>query len=53
LAAGIPADRDDRGNCLGTDDNYLTDLIRSAREARLSEQRYWHLLLHYREDSGG
>ena len=35
------------------DDAYLNELIRQAREARLSEQRYWHLLLHYRQDLTG
>jgi len=35
------------------DDAYLKELIRQAREARLSEQRYWHLLLHYRQDLTG
>ncbi len=32
---------------------YLDELIRRAGEAQLSEQRYWHLLLHYRENLGG
>ncbi len=35
------------------DDAYLTELIRRASEARLAENRYWHLLLHYRENLGG
>ena len=35
------------------DDAYLKELIRQARETRLSEQRYWHLLLHYRQDLTG
>lgn len=41
------------GTAGGTDDAYLTELIRRAREARLYEQRYWHRLLHYRENLGG
>jgi hypothetical protein len=32
---------------------YLDELIRRADEARLYEQRYWNLLLHYRENFGG
>ena len=35
------------------DDAYLVELARRANDARLFEQRYWHLLLHYREDFGG
>ena len=35
------------------DDSNLKELIRQATEARLSEQRYWHLLLHYRQDLTG
>ena len=31
------------------DQTYLTDLIRRAAEANLAEDRYWHLLLHYRK----
>src|SRR2546428_7509052 len=41
------------GAAEGNDDAYLTELIRRASEARLAEQRYWHLLLHYRENLGG
>src|SRR3989454_953467 len=41
------------GAAEGKDDAYLTELIRRASEARLAEQRYWHLLLHYRENLGG
>jgi len=41
------------GTAWVSDSNYLTDLIRRAREGRISEQRYWHLLLYYREDPGG
>ena len=41
------------GTAEGRDDTYLAELIRRAREARLSEQRYWHLLLHYRQDLTG
>src|SRR5438445_5583734 len=40
------------GTAEGSDETYLAELIRRAREARLSEQRYWHLLLHYRENLG-
>jgi hypothetical protein len=36
-----------------TPDTYLAELIRRAAEARLSEHRYWHLLLHYRQNLGG
>src|SRR6478672_6834707 len=32
------------------DQTYLTDLIRRASEAHLAEDRYWHLLLHYRKN---
>ena len=32
------------------DEAYLTDLLRRAAELRLEEQRYWHLLLHYRKN---
>src|SRR5206468_8719432 len=35
------------------DNSYLKELTRQAREARLSEERYWHLLLHYRRDLTG
>src|SRR5947209_20116235 len=35
------------------DDAYLNELIRQATDARLSQQRYWHLLLHYRRDLTG
>ena len=35
------------------DNAYLDELIRRVVEARLSEHRYWHLLLHYRENVGG
>jgi hypothetical protein len=38
---------------LAGDDAYLAELVRRAEEARLFEHRYWHLLLHYREDFGG
>src|SRR5439155_1552601 len=41
------------GTAEGRDDAYLAELTRRAREARLSEQRYWHLLLHYRQDLTG
>lgn len=40
------------GTAEGRDDAYLVELIRLAGEARLAEQRYWHLLLHYRENLG-
>lgn len=36
-----------------TPDTYLIELIRRAADARLSEHRYWHLLLHYRQNLGG
>jgi Domain of unknown function (DUF4105) len=29
-------------------EGYLSDLISTAQKERLSEQRYWHLLLHYK-----
>jgi len=29
---------------------YLAELIRRSADAHLSEERYWHLLLHYRPD---
>ena len=32
---------------------YLTDLIREGTEAKLSEKRFWHLLLHYRNNLWG
>lgn len=32
---------------------YLQQLIRQAHEARLADQREWHLLLHYRADALG
>jgi len=35
------------------DKAYLNDLIRRAAEARLAEQRDWHLLLHYKPDALG
>src|SRR5437773_7269461 len=35
------------------DDSYLADLIRRANEAKLSDDRYWHLLLHYRQNLTG
>jgi len=41
------------GTAEGRDDAYLAELIQRAGEARLYEQRYWHLLLHYRENLGG
>ncbi|TAL12468.1 MAG: DUF4105 domain-containing protein [Nitrospirae bacterium] len=41
------------GTADAKDDAYLAELISRSSEARLSEQRYWHLLLHYREDFGG
>src|SRR5919198_2199854 len=31
------------------DPRYLADLIERADQARLSQQRQWHLLLHYRK----
>lgn len=31
-------------------DTYLTDLIQRAAEMRLADDRYWHLLLHYRKN---
>jgi hypothetical protein len=33
-----------------TDTSYLADLIHRATEAKLSEERYWHLLLHYHKN---
>jgi len=41
------------GTAEGRDDAYLAELIQRAGEVRLSEQRSWHLLLHYRENFGG
>jgi hypothetical protein len=41
------------GTAEGRDDAYLAELIGRADDARLYEQRYWHLLLHYRENLGG
>src|SRR2546426_1469010 len=41
------------GTAEGTDGIYFAELNRRAGESRLSEQRYWHLLLHYRENLGG
>src|SRR5439155_965886 len=35
------------------DDAYLADLFRRANEAKLSDDRYWHLLLHYRQNLTG
>ncbi|MGH7908482.1 MAG: DUF4105 domain-containing protein, partial [Thermodesulfobacteriota bacterium] len=35
------------------DDSYLADLIRRATAAKLFEERYWHLLLHYRQNLTG
>ena len=35
------------------DDAYRKELIGQATQARLSEQRYWHLLLHYRQELTG
>jgi len=35
------------------DDAYRKELIGQATQARLSEQRYWHLLLHYRQELKG
>ena len=35
------------------DDSYLAELIRRAAAAKLSEERYWHLLLHYRQNLTG
>src|SRR5437867_9822003 len=35
------------------DDSYLADLIRRANEAKLSDDRYRHLLLHYRQNLTG
>ena len=32
------------------DNFYLADLVHRATEAKLSEERYWHLLLHYRKN---
>lgn len=34
------------------DNTYVDELIRRAAELRLWEQRYWHLLLHYRKNLG-
>lgn len=33
---------------VGADPSYLTELIRRSTEGQLAEDRYWHLLLHYR-----
>jgi len=41
------------GTAEGRDDAYLAELIQRADDARLYEQRYWSLLLHYRENLGG
>lgn len=32
---------------IGGDDPYFTELVVAARKARLHEDRYWHILLHY------
>ena len=32
---------------------YLTHLIRESGRAQLSQERFWHLLLHYRENAWG
>jgi hypothetical protein len=37
-------------NAEAADDLYLADLLRRAAEARLSEERDWHALLHYRRN---
>lgn len=44
--------------CLATtvravDQAYLVELIRRSTDAKLSQQRYWHLLLHYRPNIWG
>ncbi|MER3424816.1 MAG: hypothetical protein C4293_17935, partial [Nitrospiraceae bacterium] len=36
-----------------TDQAYLAELIRRSSEAKLSQERYWHLLLHYRPNIWG
>ena len=36
-----------------TDEAYLAELIRRSTQARLSEERFWHLLLHYRRNLWG
>ncbi|HYT57086.1 MAG TPA: DUF4105 domain-containing protein [Verrucomicrobiae bacterium] len=36
-----------------TDTSYLQELLARADRAALHEQRYWHLLLHYRQTIGG
>ncbi|MEK7269088.1 MAG: DUF4105 domain-containing protein, partial [Nitrospirota bacterium] len=36
-----------------TDQAYLADLVRRAGEAKLSDARDWHLLLHYRKNLWG
>jgi hypothetical protein len=35
------------------DETYLNTLVRSAREQRLSDDRYWDVLLHYKHDASG
>ena len=37
----------------GAREPYLTDLARRADEAKLADQRFWHLLLHYRKNTLG
>jgi hypothetical protein len=38
---------------LAADQSYLDALLKSAREQRLSEDRYWDVLLHYRRHGSG
>jgi len=35
-------------NAAGADPSYLAELIHRSAEAHLADDRYWHLLLHYR-----
>lgn len=37
----------------GADHGYLTELAHRAREVRLAEDRYWHVLLHYKKNLTG
>lgn len=48
LSLGLPATRSYAG-----DEAYLDNLVRSAREQRLSDDRYWDVLLHYRQHGPG
>ena len=41
------------GISVGATEMYLEQLIEKTRKNKLSEQRYWNLLLHYRPERGG